>query len=279
MFLGRLRWALALLILVALLIIPSSGSIQVVEAQGPPNVTIPNPPTDGWVLDNLGWFSADQKERTNRIIIALDREAQGAQIAVVLLNDCGTSVEEFATNLFRNWGIGQKKTNNGVLLLYCWYNGDANLRKLRTETGYGAEGPIPDILAKQTQEKYFAPVRPLPFDKESNSKRVEAFISIVSDYDKMLRGEYQPDKSGTNTAPSSGAYDWLAMVICFLPVWVWIVIIVLGIFILWAMAGFPLPDEGSGGYGGSSSSSGDSGGGGWGGGGGSSGGGGATSSG
>lgn len=275
MFRSRLgRAMLVSLILIALLGVLSSGSISVVEAQGPPNVKIPDPPTDGWVLDNLGWFSQEQKQRTNKIIDDLNREAQGAQIAVVLLNDCGTSVEEFATSLFRKWGIGQKKTNNGVLLLYCWYNGDANLRKLRTETGYGAEGPIPDILAKQTQEKYFAPVRPLPFDKESNSKRVEAFISIVSDYDKMLRGEYQPEKSAT---PSSGAYDWLAVVICFLPVWFWIVIIVLGIFILWAMAGFPLSDGGSVGDGGGSSSSGDSGGGG--GGGGSSGGGGATSSG
>ena len=49
---------------------------------------------------------------------------------------------KYANKLFREWGIGNKKTRNVVLLLIAIQD-----KKIRIEVGYGLEGAIPDITA------------------------------------------------------------------------------------------------------------------------------------
>jgi len=65
------------------------------------------------------------------------------EIAVVTVNSLGgDSVENYSNELFREWGIGKKKYNNGILFLVS-----PNDRKTRIEVGYGLEGAMPDIQA------------------------------------------------------------------------------------------------------------------------------------
>lgn len=54
----------------------------------------------------------------------------------------GQEIEPYATELFRKWGIGDKERDDGVLLLVA-----PNERKVRIETGYGAEGFLTDIVS------------------------------------------------------------------------------------------------------------------------------------
>ena len=54
----------------------------------------------------------------------------------------GMSIEEYGYKLGRHWGIGQKKKNNGVILLIA-----PNEKKVRIEVGYGLEGDITDAKA------------------------------------------------------------------------------------------------------------------------------------
>jgi uncharacterized protein len=46
--------------------------------------------------------------------------------------------------LLRKWGIGSKEKNNGVLVLVAKKD-----RKMSIQTGYGAEGALPDITTQQ----------------------------------------------------------------------------------------------------------------------------------
>ena len=63
-----------------------------------------------------------------------------AQIVVVTIPSLnGASLEEYATTLFRKFGIGDKKENNGLLLLLALEE-----RQMRIEVGYGLEGILPD---------------------------------------------------------------------------------------------------------------------------------------
>jgi uncharacterized protein len=63
-----------------------------------------------------------------------------AQIAVVTINSLdGADVESYAVNLFKSWGIGDKSTNRGVLILYAIQD-----RRARIEVGYGLEPILPD---------------------------------------------------------------------------------------------------------------------------------------
>ena len=74
----------------------------------------------------------------------------GAQIVVVTVQNLeGQSLEEYATELFRNYGIGDKEKNNGVLLL-CAYEE----RQFRIEVGYGLEGTLTDGKTGRIQDEY-----------------------------------------------------------------------------------------------------------------------------
>jgi len=54
----------------------------------------------------------------------------------------GTSIEDYANQLFRFWNLGQANKNNGILLLIA-----PNERRARIEVGYGLEGVLPDAVA------------------------------------------------------------------------------------------------------------------------------------
>ena len=54
----------------------------------------------------------------------------------------GLEIEDYGTRLGRHWQLGDEKEDDGVILLVA-----PNEKKVRIETGYGAEGFLPDILA------------------------------------------------------------------------------------------------------------------------------------
>ena len=90
----------------------------------------PNPPR--LVNDYAGVLSKEQVAILEEKLVALD-DSTSNQIAVVILKTLeGYEVQEYANKLFRSWGIGNKKTNNGVLILASIED-----RKIWIEVGYG----------------------------------------------------------------------------------------------------------------------------------------------
>jgi len=75
-----------------------------------------------------------------------DRErATGTQMAIAVFKSLdGENLEDVANRLFQQWRLGQKKLDNGVLLVVFVED-----RKLRIEVGYGLEGVLPDAEAAQ----------------------------------------------------------------------------------------------------------------------------------
>lgn len=70
------------------------------------------------------------------------QRATGVQIALVTLATLGDQpIEDFSSKLFHNWGIGQKDSSEGVMLVLV-----VNDRKSRIEVGYGLEQYLPDGL-------------------------------------------------------------------------------------------------------------------------------------
>ncbi|KQQ30684.1 hypothetical protein ASF53_18080 [Methylobacterium sp. Leaf123] len=116
----------------------------VVGLMGLANAAEPDfPKLTGRVVDAAGILSPETRARIDGKIKAHE-DKTGDQLVVATVPSLqDRTVEDFANRLARAWGIGQKKTNNGVLLLVA-----PKERKVRIEVGYGLEGALTDALSK-----------------------------------------------------------------------------------------------------------------------------------
>lgn len=137
----------------------------------------PSPPK--LVNDIADVLTPEQEQALERKLVAYD-DSTSNQVAIVLirtLNDY--PIEEFSLRLFRDWGIGNKATNNGVLILAA-----VDDRKIRIEPGYGLEGAIPDITANNIITNDIVPA----FRGENYYEGLDAASSSII---RAAAGEYQ----------------------------------------------------------------------------------------
>jgi uncharacterized protein len=105
-----------------------------------------------YVTDEAGVLDAEMKERLEHYLTRVDREL-GAQFAVVTIATTGDqAIEDYAADLYKRWGIGGQKSDEGLLLLVA-----VNDRHVRFEVGYGLEGALPDALVGQIILKEIRP--------------------------------------------------------------------------------------------------------------------------
>jgi uncharacterized protein len=103
----------------------------------------PNPPRLVNDLSTSGILSADEEQTLEN---KLDQFANNTsnQIAIVILDSLNDyEPSEYATEIGHQWGIGQKKFDNGIVVLIA-----PRLRKLFIAVGYGLEGAIPDATCE-----------------------------------------------------------------------------------------------------------------------------------
>ena len=99
------------------------------------SLAIVQPTDEFYVNDSANLLSEDLEKYIVETNVTLNQKT-GAQIVVVTVNSLeGQSLEEYATELFREYGIGDATKNNGVLLLLALEE-----REFRIEVGYGLEG-------------------------------------------------------------------------------------------------------------------------------------------
>jgi uncharacterized protein len=133
--------------------------------------------------------------------LVLIDDSSSNQIAVVILPSLdGNPIEEYATKLFRTWGIGNKKTNNGILLLIAVQD-----KKIRIEVGYGLEGAIPDITAINIIDNDLKPAF-------RSGAYYEGIDKATDDIAKAAVGEYKVAKVKKSKGKNNGA---LLMIIIF----------------------------------------------------------------
>lgn len=137
----------------------------------------PNPPS--LVVDYANIISSHDQQQLNQKLIALDDSTSNQIVVAIVQSLNGEILEEVALKTFREWGIGNKKTNNGVLLLIA-----LDERKVRIEVGYGLEGAIPDITAKDIIERDIKPA----FRKGHYFSGIN---DAVDDIAKAAIGEYK----------------------------------------------------------------------------------------
>jgi uncharacterized protein len=101
------------------------------------------PQLTGRVVDDANILDAATRQALNDKLAAVEGKS-GDQIVVVTLKSLqDTSIEDYGYQLGRHWGIGQKGTNNGAILIVA-----PNEKKVRIEVGYGLEGALTDAVTR-----------------------------------------------------------------------------------------------------------------------------------
>lgn len=97
-------------------------------------------PTDNFYVNDFAdvMTDSDESEFLSRAV-ALEK-ATTAQVVIATVEDLGGDEPyEYATELGRQWGVGNDETDNGVLILFA-----RDDREIFIAVGYGLEGALPD---------------------------------------------------------------------------------------------------------------------------------------
>ena len=150
---------------------------------------LPAPTQDIYLVDDAFMVNEEDKAQILNLGRELDQKT-GAQVVVVTMNTLGPeSIEDYANKLFRKWGIGDKKKNNGVLLLIAKED-----RKFRVEVGYGLEGAITDGYSGSVLDGMKA-----GFRKEEYSP------AILAAYGKLVQKAYEAENMAPPEAVGAAA--------------------------------------------------------------------------
>ena len=223
------------------------------------------PALTGRIVDQANVISADARRIIEPKLVDLETKS-GIQLVVATVNSLeGREIEPYANALFRNWKLGEKIKNNGVLLLVA-----PKERRVRIEVGYGLEGTLTDALGKVIITNAITPRFKAGDFSDGISRGIDDIITVLTT--DASEWEKRPSLRLDNH-PASDPVNWVIILIVIVVVVLLIVSPGFRWFFFNVVLNILLSSGSSG-----SSSGGSSGGGGFSGGGGSSGGGGPSGS-
>ena len=110
------------------------------------------PALTGRIVDEARLIDAPTRERLESLLTQHEAKTSDQVVVATVSGLGGTSIEDYANQLFRHWKLGQAKSNNGVLLLVA-----PNERRVRIEVGYGLEGQLTDAVASMIIQAAITP--------------------------------------------------------------------------------------------------------------------------
>ncbi|HET9056981.1 MAG TPA: TPM domain-containing protein [Chitinophagaceae bacterium] len=166
----------------------------------------PNPPR--LVNDFVGLLSQEQVNELERKVVKYD-DSTSNQIAVVIVGTLDDyDPVDYAVKLGREWGVGNKDFNNGVIILIST-GADGSKRKVFIAPGYGLEGALPDITCKQIVETELIP----------NLKSGNYYRGINNAIDAIIKaaaGEYKAPEGYRNRSDKGTGKKTILWIILFI---------------------------------------------------------------
>jgi uncharacterized protein len=191
-----MKWAQAL---IALVLLCAPGLAQTSAPLQFPELT-------GRVVDRANLLSEAQRSELTQKLEELEKKTTAQFVVVTLTSLSGRTIEEYGVELGRHWGIGQKNTNNGVLLIVA-----PNERKVRVEVGYGAEGVLPDAVSSLIIQRVIIP-------KFRANDYAGGIVAGADEIIKVLSGAGDEWKKAPQTQSDSPWWvDLIVLAFFFLP--------------------------------------------------------------
>jgi uncharacterized protein len=101
------------------------------------------PTLTGRVVDQANLFDQATEARLTAKLADLEAKTATQLVVVTLASLQDYDIADYGYQLGRHWGIGQKGTNNGAILIVA-----PNDRRVRIEVGYGLEGLLTDAVTR-----------------------------------------------------------------------------------------------------------------------------------
>jgi len=156
------------------------------------------PALSGRVVDEAGLLPPPARAALSDRLAAYEQQT-GIQLVVATLKSLqGQEIEEYGIALARQWGIGQKEDDNGVLLIVA-----PNERAVRIEVGYGLEGTLTDALTSVIVREDI-----LPAFREGDYAR-----GITQGAEAIMRAAADPATARARTAKQAPSLRWLLLLI------------------------------------------------------------------
>jgi uncharacterized protein len=164
----------------------------------------PDPPT---LVNNFSSYQILSQDQINALETKLDAFANNTsnQIAIVMVDSLyDHDMSEFATELGEEWQIGQKKFDNGVVILI-----QPGAHKVFIAPGYGLEGAIPDATCEEIVQRELLP----------NFRKGDYYTGLNNGVDVIIglaKGEYNSsDYAKKNNQGSKATGLIFALIIIF----------------------------------------------------------------
>ena len=176
--------------------------LSVAETSFASDNCIPSKPSPPHLVNNLSkefpdFLSPQEQNALEQKLVQFNQETSN-QIVIVIVDDlCGYDANEFSVRLGEQWGVGQGKFDNGIVVMIK-PTGGSGQREAYIAIGYGLEGIIPDITAKRIVENEIIPRFKNGDFFNALDAATSTLISLAkqeftySDYQKTRKGQSLP---------------------------------------------------------------------------------------
>jgi uncharacterized protein len=110
------------------------------------------PALSGRVVDTAQLLPADQAAALTAKLEQLEKQSGHQMVVATVPSLEGYEIEDYGYRLGRAWGLGDKKANDGLILLVA-----PNERTVRIEVGYGLEPIVTDALSSVIIQRAILP--------------------------------------------------------------------------------------------------------------------------
>ncbi len=133
----------------------------------------------GFVNDFANLLTTEQRQTLEAKLQAFEQSSSNEITVATIQSLNGDTIENFAEKLFKEWSIGKKKQDNGILLLIA-----KDDRNMRIEVGYGLEGALTDAASGRIIQKILRPA----FQSEDFYGGINAAVDAMI---AATKGEYE----------------------------------------------------------------------------------------
>jgi uncharacterized protein len=142
----------------------------------------PAPMSPPRLLNDFAGALNSTEEETLEQKLRIYNDSTSTQVTVVIVKTTQPlPAGDYAFEIGRRWGVGQKGKNNGIVLL--WATDD---RKINIATGRGMEGAIPDVIAKRIIANVISP-------EFKNQMYFRGLDKGIDEIIKYATGEYKAE--------------------------------------------------------------------------------------